>query len=275
VRLALSAHDENNGQEFQKETLDESIDFYLEMFSAKTLIDGQDGGVVTSMLVWGLQRDLFDSAVVVQRTQGYRAEAVTAEAVCDVLNAKGTTYLRVNTVSKLKELVEAGKRRIAMVGTPCQVQAARRMQSALLKRYPGLELTLVGLFCYEAFSFERLKDSVMRLLSVDLDAADKTQIREGRFTVRVQGKESSVSVNELKGAVEKGCPRCSDFTAKYADVSVGSVGSDEGYSTVMVRSPVGRRLVENLDLTRGEVRRDEIIRLAASKKKRASTLGLK
>ena len=94
MRLALSAHDEKNGQEFQKETLDESIDFYLEMFSAKTLIDGQDGGVVTSMLAWGLQRDLFDSAVVVQRTQGYRAEAVAAEAACDVLKAKGTTYLR-------------------------------------------------------------------------------------------------------------------------------------------------------------------------------------
>jgi len=270
VRLALSAHDEKIERKVQNGIPDEDIDFYLEMFSAKTLIDGQDGGVVTSMLVWGLQRDLFDCAVVVQRKQGYRAEAVAAEAVCDVLKAKGTKYLRVNTVSKLKELVEAGKRRIAMVGTPCQVQTARRMQSALLKRYPGLELTLVGLFCYEAFSFERLKDSVRRLLSVDLDAAEKTQICKGRFTLWVQGKESSVGVKELDVAVEKGCSRCSDFTAKYADVSVGSVGSDEGYSTVMVRSPVGRRLVENLDLMRGEVRRDEIIRLAASKKKRAS-----
>jgi coenzyme F420-reducing hydrogenase beta subunit len=146
------------------------------------------------------------------------------------------------------------------------------MQSTLLKSYPDFELTLVGLFCFEAFNYERLKGEVWRLLSVDLDAAEKTQIRKGKFTVSVGGKESSVSVKELSAAVEKGCSRCSDFTARYADVSVGSVGSDEGYSTVVVRTPVGRKLVENLDLTRGEVRREEIVKLAAFKKKRASNV---
>jgi coenzyme F420-reducing hydrogenase beta subunit len=272
VRLALNVRDEKTEQQVQKRTSDENIDFYSEMFSAKTLNEGQDGGVVTSMLVWGLQRGLFDCAVVVQRKEGYRVEAVAAKTVCDVLNAKGTTYLRVNTISKLKELVETGERRVALVGTPCQVQAARKMQSTLLKSYPDFELTLVGLFCFEAFNYERLKGEVWRLLSVDLDAAEKTQIRKGKFTVSVGGKESSVSVKELSAAVEKGCSRCSDFAARYADVSVGSVGSDEGYSTVVVRTPVGRKLVENLDLTRGEVRREEIVKLAAFKKKRASNV---
>jgi coenzyme F420-reducing hydrogenase beta subunit len=268
----LNVREEKTGLQVQKRTPGENIDLYSEMFSAKTLIEGQDGGVVTSMLVWGLQRGLFDCAVVVQRKQGYRAEAVVAEAVCDILEARGTTYLRVNTVSKLKSLVESGGRRIAMVGTPCQVQAARKMQSVLLKMYPDLELTLVGLFCLEAFNYEKLKGEVRRLLRVDLDAAEKTQIRNGKFTVWVGGKESSVSVKELNAAVEKGCSQCSDFTAIYADVSVGSVGSDEGYSTVVVRTPVGRKLLENLDLTRGAVRRKEVVRLAAFKKKRASNV---
>jgi hypothetical protein len=40
----------------------------------------------------------------------------------------------------------------------------------------------------------------------------------------------------------------------------------------VVRTPVGRKLVENLDLTRGEVRREEIVKLAAFKKKRASNV---
>jgi coenzyme F420 hydrogenase subunit beta len=268
----LNVPDEKTEQKTQKRTPEENIDFYSEMFSAKTLIEGQDGGVVTSMLVWGLQRLLFDCAVVVQRKKGYCAEAVAAEAVCDVLEAKGTTYLRVNTVSKLKSLVESGRRRVALVGTPCQVQAARKMQSPLLEKYPDLELTLVGLFCLEAFNYEKLKDAVRRLLGVDLDAAERTQIRNGKFTVWGGGKESSVSVKELNAAVEKGCSQCSDFTARYADVSVGSVGSDEGYSTVMVRTPAGRKLLENLDLTKGELRREEIVKLAAFKKKRASNV---
>ena len=272
MRLTLNVRDEKTEQKAQKRTPEENIDFYSEMFSAKTLIEGQDGGVVTSMLMWGLQRDLFDCAVVVQRREGYRAAAVVAEAVCDVLAAKGTKYLRVNTVSKLKDLVETGRRRIALVGTPCQVHAARKIQSTLLEKCPDLELTLVGLFCFEAFNYEKLKGEVKKLLSVDLDAAEKTQIRKGKFTVWVDGKESSVSVKELNAAVEKGCSQCSDFTARYADVSVGSVGSDEGYSTVVVRTPEGRKLLENLDLTRGELRREEIVRLAAFKKRRAANV---
>jgi coenzyme F420 hydrogenase subunit beta len=142
----------------------------------------------------------------------------------------------------------------------------------MLERFPGLKLTLVGLFCFEAFNYERLKEAVRRLLKVDLDKADRTQVRKGRFTIWVDGKESSLSVKELSAAVEKGCLRCSDFTARYADVSVGSVGSDEGYSTVVVRTAVGRKLVENLDLTRGEAKRDEILRVAAAKRKRAISI---
>jgi len=38
---------------------------------------------------------------------------------------------------------------------------------------------------------------------------------------------------------------------------------------VIVRSPMGQKLVGNLDLNRGNVRKEEIVRLAALKRKRA------
>lgn len=270
MRPTLNEHDEKIKQRFLKGTSDESIGVCSDVFSAKSSVEGQDGGVVTALLVSGLQRGLFDCAVVVQRKTGYRAEAVVAETVDDVLKAKGTKYLRVNTASRLKGLVEGGRRRIAVVGTPCQVRAARKLQSVLLGRYKDLELTLIGVFCFEAFNYEKLKEATQRLLGVDLDAAERTQVRRGRFVVRVDGKDSAVSVKDLKAAVEEGCHRCLDFTAKYADVSVGSVGSDEGYSTVIVRSAVGQKLVENLDFDRGNVRKTEIIKLTVLKKKRVS-----
>jgi coenzyme F420-reducing hydrogenase beta subunit len=245
----------------------------LEVFSAKSRIAGQDGGVVSALLVSGLKRGLFDCAVVVRRRKGYQGEVVVAETVEDVLEAKGTKYLRVDVVSRLKELVERGKRQIALVGAPCQVYAARRLQLGLLEKYPDLELTLVGLFCFEAFDSERVKEAVKRVLGVDLDLAERTQIRRGRFIVKVNGRESSVSVKELKEAVDKRCHRCLDFTAEYADVSVGSVGSEDGFSTVIVRSKVGQRLFEGLDLIRGTVRKEEISKLAAFKKKRGVGTG--
>ncbi len=73
----------------------------------------------------------------------------------------------------------------------------------------------------------------------------------------------------MSKAVEKGCVYCDDFTAKLADISVGSVGSEDGYSTVIVRSEKGKKLLENLDLTRGSVNTEEVAKLAILKKNRA------
>jgi coenzyme F420 hydrogenase subunit beta len=132
-----------------------------------------------------------------------------------------------------------------------------------------LEFTIIGLFCFEEFNYWKLKEETKRLLNVDLDRAEKTQIRKGKFIVSVDGKESSVAVKELNSAVENGCLRCPDFAANYADISVGSVGSSDGYSTVIVRSDVGEKLMEKLDVTKSDVKKDEVTKLAIQKKKRA------
>ena len=56
---------------------------------------------------------------------------------------------------------------------------------------------------------------------------------------------------------------------KYADISIGSVGSEDGYSTVIVRSNVGEELLKKLDLAKGKVKKEEITKLAIQKKERA------
>jgi coenzyme F420-reducing hydrogenase beta subunit/Na+-translocating ferredoxin:NAD+ oxidoreductase RnfD subunit len=257
-------------QTFLKGTPDENIGVYMDMFSAKSSYSGQDGGVATALLVSGMQKGLFDAAIVVRRSKGYLAEAVVAENVDDIVKASGTKYVRVRMMSKLGELIAKGKRKIAIVGTPCEIRAARRIQQVMLSDCPDLELTMIGLFCFEDFNYRQLKEEVQRLLNVDLDKVEKTQIRKGKFIVSIGGKESSVPVRELSAAVDNGCLICPDFTSKYADISVGSVGSEDGRTTVIVRSDVGAKLLENLDLGRGEVKKEEIAKLAVLKKKRAA-----
>jgi coenzyme F420-reducing hydrogenase beta subunit/Na+-translocating ferredoxin:NAD+ oxidoreductase RnfD subunit len=256
-------------QQFLNGKADENLGIYSDMFSAKSSIDGQDGGVATALLVSGMQKGLFDSAVVVQRTDGYWAEAVAAENVDDLMKAKGTKYLRIPLMSTLRELIMKGKRKIAIVGMACDVRSTRRVQQVLLREYPNLELYVIGLFCYECFDYEKLKEETKRLLDVDLDQAERTQISKGKYIVQVDGKESSVRVKELNDAVEKMCLICPDFTAQYADISVGSVGSDDGYSTVIVRSDVGKTLWEKLDLAKGKVKKEDLTKLSVDKKKRA------
>jgi coenzyme F420-reducing hydrogenase beta subunit len=256
-------------QQFLKGTKDENFGVYNDMFAAKSSVDGQDGGVATALLISGMQKGLFDAAIVVQRTNGYNSEAVIAENVEDIMKARGTKYLRVKMMSKLGELINKGKKKIAVVGTACEVRAARKIQQIVLNEFPDVEITIIGLFCFEAFDYEKLKEETKRLLGVDLDKAQKTQIHKGKYIVQVDGKEYSCKVRDLNKAVEKGCVYCDDFTARLADISVGSVGSPDGYSTVIVRSYVGKRLLENLDLAKGDINTEEITNLSILKKNRA------
>ena len=110
------------------------------MFSARSGVEGQDGGVVTALLVKGFREGLFDAAIVVRRTSGYNAETTVAETIEDVLAAKGTRYLKVNVTRKLRDLISGAKKRIAIVCTPCGVKAARKIQQTTAK---NCEITLL------------------------------------------------------------------------------------------------------------------------------------
>jgi len=256
-------------KKFLNGTKNELLGIHTEIFAAKSSIDGQDGGMATALLLSGFKNGLFDAAIVVKRTVGYKAEAIIAESADDILNARGTKYSRVKMMSKVGELVEKGKRKIAIVGTPCEVRTARKIQQQLLSKYPDLEITIVGLFCFEAFDYDKLKEETKRFLGVDLDKAEKTQIQKGKFIVQIGGKEYSAKVKGFHDAIQGGCAYCNDFVARLSDVSVGSVGSNDGYSTVIVRSDKGKKLLTNVDFVKGEVNKEDVIKLADFKKKRA------
>ncbi|MFA5364503.1 MAG: Coenzyme F420 hydrogenase/dehydrogenase, beta subunit C-terminal domain [Candidatus Bathyarchaeia archaeon] len=256
-------------KKFLNGTKDEFLGVYSNILSAKSSVQGQDGGMATALLLSGFKNKLFDAAIVVKRSVGYKAEAVIATTAEDILNARGTKYSRVKMLSKIGDLVADGKKRIAIVGTPCEVRTARKIQYQLLNEHPDLDITIVGLFCFEAFDYEKLKAETKKLLGVDLDKATKTQIQKGKFIVQIGENTYSTKVKEFNAAIQGGCAYCNDFVAWLSDVSVGSVGSPEGYSTVIVRSDKGKKLLERVDYVKGEVVKDEIVKLADFKKKRA------
>ncbi|MCW4023701.1 MAG: RnfABCDGE type electron transport complex subunit D [Candidatus Bathyarchaeota archaeon] len=270
LNTVLTAEDEETiEQSFLIGNPDENIGVYKEMFSAKSKYEGQDGGMVTALLISGMEKGIFDSAIVVKKTKGYLSEAYVAESAEDIIQAKGTKYMRVRLMSKVGELIAKGKRKIAVVGTPCEIRAARRVQQAMMTDVPDLELTMIGLFCFENFEYPKLKEEIKTKLGVDLDAAEKTQISKGKFIVTVDGKDSAIAVKELSSAVENMCLSCPDFSSKFADISVGSVGSEAGKSTVIVRSSIGEQLVEGLDITKSEAKLEEVSKLSVLKKNRA------
>lgn len=265
----LEEDEEEIEREFLEGEKDEDIGVYTDLFAAKSELEGQDGGMATALLLSGLEKGLFDAAIVAQREGGYKTEPAIAENAEEIKEASGTKYLRIDMGPKLEEAVEDGNKKVAIVGTPCEVRAARKMQKVWVDESEDVDLTIIGLFCFESFDYEKLKEEVDEKLGVDLDAADKTQISKGKFIVQMNDEEYSCPVSELDEAVDEGCDFCDDFVSRLADVSVGSVGSPDGYSTVIVRSEVGEKLLEGIDFDKEEVNEEGISRLVSMKEDRA------
>ena len=46
-------------------------------------------------------------------------------------------------------------------------------------------------------------------------------------------------LSDLESLKRRACNFCGDYSAEYADISFGGIGAEEGWTTVIVRSPVG------------------------------------
>ena len=258
--------------QFLDGTMDGDLGVVRRMLAGRSDIQGQDGGMVTAMLLRGMERGLLDAAVVVRADERCGAVAFLAEDADSIMQARGTKYVRISVIPALVQALQKGKKKVAVVGTPCQIRVVRKLQSRgyFARRFPDAEIFLLGLFCFESFDYARLKSHISGLFGgLDLDKAAKVQIARGKFLAWAGGQEHSCRVSELGGLVREGCDYCGDLVSRLADISIGSVGSPEGFSTVIVRSGRGERLLEGLAFEPKEVRREDILKLAAMKKKNA------
>ena len=55
------------------------------------------------------------------------------------------------------------------------------------------------------------------------------------------GEVKTIKLNDLNFMKRFPCNFCDDFSAEYADISFGGLGADEGWTTVIIRSPIGRK----------------------------------
>jgi len=214
----------------------------LKIFAAYSKIEeakkkGQDGGVVTTILTSLLNKDMIDCAAVVVGNNKDRPNVNLARSIEEIFEASGTKYGTAPIISVLDELDK--NERVAMVGTPCQIKALRSLMKNNSKYRESIKY-LIGLFCMKNFDFNRLFKGKISGEDIKLEDIEKCDIDKGVFQVfLINGKKIEFNLNELKGCVRNSCNYCSDFEAELADISVGSVASEGGYSTIIIRSSNG------------------------------------
>jgi coenzyme F420 hydrogenase subunit beta len=89
-----------------------------------------------------------------------------------------------------------------------------------------------------------------RKIGASLDQIEKINLKED-FSVKLKnGKVEHIDLDALGPIVRHSCIACTDFSNYSADISVGGVGSPEGYTTVLARSQAAQRLI-NLAIRQG------------------------
>ncbi|MFQ6136222.1 MAG: Coenzyme F420 hydrogenase/dehydrogenase, beta subunit C-terminal domain [Candidatus Hydrothermarchaeales archaeon] len=203
----------------------------------------QDGGAVTSLLLCAIENGFVDGASIAIRTNTWETDSIVAKSKEDLLKGSGTKYTRAPSVVKFgKSLKDV--QRLAVVGTGCQMTGVRRLERTLLKDMPRVELLLIGLFCFENFPYDGLKEGIESEFGVSMEDVVKTDITKGKFIVKTKdGRTAEKSVKVFNKHVPESCLICTDFTSGLSDLSVGSIGSENGWSTVIVRTEKGEELL--------------------------------
>lgn len=232
---------------------------YEKFYYGKGTTEGQDGGVVTTFLTHLINTGKIDGAIVVG-DEKWKPVSMIVQAPDDLSQTIKSKY----TISTMDALTEAGKmglKKVAVVGLPCQIAGLRKLQyfpynakhdeeigwEGKKTKLPKIEY-LIGLFCTEKFEFDTLQ-KILDENNIDIETVQKFDVSKGKFIITTETDTIELPVKDIPLA--SGCKMCRDFDSQMADISMGSVGSPDGYSTIVIRSEKGEEIKEIIDLQEG------------------------
>ena len=130
--------------------------------------------------------------------------------------------------------------RIAMVGTPCEIMAASKIQ-----HYTDSPIDVkLGLFCMENFSYKYF-ENLLKEYDLKMDDVEKFQIDKGFVFLLLKTRETvKIPLSVAKRIIRKNCNICVELTSETSDISIGSIGSEEGWSTLIIRTKKGEEIVD-------------------------------
>ena len=235
-------------------------------FSAKVSdswrTNAQDGGIVTSVLVHLLEAGEIDGALVATESdeEPWKAESFLATSREELIENAGSFYNQTMALGNLdmeqweEQLPDKDPEdlSLALVGTPCEIEGIRALQDFAWDHQShedgvrAIEYT-IALMCTKNFNYERLiGDQLQEKRDIAPEEIGKLDVLDGEFRVYDHDEELILaeSIKNFHGATLKGCDECADFTGYCADLTVGSVGSPDEYSSVIVRTETGLKAWE-------------------------------
>jgi len=208
---------------------------------------GQDGGLVSALLVYALEHDIIDAALV-SYLEGdgstWKAIPGVARTREDVIASAGSRYTYSANTLAYHDAIESGAERIALVGMSCQASVPPVMKQRRAGKVARRLALSIGLLCSKTFDdaiFEELFEAKYGLKKSEMR---KMNIK-GVFQIWMKnGDYHEIPLKECHAWTREGCNMCPDFAAEHADISTGGIGAFNDWTLTIVRTDAGRELMD-------------------------------
>jgi len=240
---------------------DKILGHYLEIASIKLTDKARENipdeaGPLSGLLWLAMEKGLIDCSIITDKDDNFRPFPMIAQNSQDIFKGAGYKPCQGPILSLLGAAINKEKTDIAVVGTPCQIQALRKLQNHPAFDYEAYDLVslAIGTFCFGTY-YNQLLEMVFKEFGINSKEINKIDIDKDNFNLNVLSNSivKEIPLNYLyEKAIRKACFSCSDYTSSFADLSIGMFGSKNGWNTIIVRTERGK-MVFDLAIEQGFV----------------------
>lgn len=212
---------------------------------------GQDGGLVSAVLIWALEQGYIDAALTSfvddgDGDGGWSARPGVASTKDEVLQAAGSRYTYSANTLAMDEALERGFSKLALVGMSCQSSVPPVMWSRRIGKVAKPIVFNIGLLCSKSFDDSIFEELFWTKYGLAKSEMVKMNIK-GVFQIWMRdGSYHEINLKECHAWTREGCTFCPDFAAEHADISTGGIGKDNDWTLTIVRTDLGREVISRM-----------------------------
>ena len=226
---------------------------YSEMVSVKLTDSAREklpmeAGPLTALLSIATEEGLIDCSIITDKDDNFRPFPMLGTNHKELIKGVGYKPSQSPTLSLVGDAINKEHTDIAVVGTPCQIQALRKLQN-----HPGFDFEAfdlvsltIGTFCFGTFYNQSLTNC-FKEYGINNKEIIKVATDKNKFKMKIltNNGNTEIPLNFIyEKAIRNSCFSCSDYTASFADISIGNIGSEDGWRTLIIRTERGQEIFD-------------------------------
>ena len=222
---------------------------------------GASGGVLSSILIWLLEKGHIQGAVVTRMNpkQPWMTETIIAVTREEILEAAQSKYI-ITSVNEILPEIENFQGNLAYIGLPGQVQSIRKLQAINDPAVKNIKY-IFGPFYGNTLHFSSIKSFLRSYREKEYTLIKQLNFRYGEWPGNMRIEMQNGRVIQLPKVhanylipfhILKNSLLCTDLSNEFTDISVGDAWAPvyeergKGFSMIIVRSNTGKEIFEQM-----------------------------